>query len=304
MPVLFATTGYVSGIIRSRAKLRFERSGREVSGLLPGGWSCSTATRKSASCLQLPILSIVNSDENFAKVVAYDPLQVELHLRKQDLGSATVAYAAYTILERERNLKRMMTLHGAAAAIPNGAGVLILGDKGSGKSITCDELAKRGSRIIGDDLVVVKIDSAGNRILPGNRIGYRRMFGGPCAYETKVRVKISKGTPASIPLSAIVRISVHPDTNEGVAARTSQTLHKEALRIYENASRYPRGVPTPLGIEDGVPLAALPNVDDEVAAKSRIKMLRGLVQIPFFYVSAKTARRAAALILDQVHSNR
>lgn len=60
-----------------------------------------------------------------------------------------------------------LVLHGSAVDV-GGRAVILLGQKGAGKSTTAGELLRRGHRLLTDDLVVLREDRAGSwTVLPG-----------------------------------------------------------------------------------------------------------------------------------------
>ncbi|MFA5184266.1 MAG: hypothetical protein WC456_01950 [Patescibacteria group bacterium] len=67
----------------------------------------------------------------------------------------TLLYAAYPLLELQRQKKRWLTAYSAAVSLA-GSGILLLGKSGAGKtSVTIDLCRRYGAKLIGNDLTVL-----------------------------------------------------------------------------------------------------------------------------------------------------
>ncbi|MGK5543393.1 hypothetical protein ACSNOH_01415 [Streptomyces sp. URMC 127] len=79
---------------------------------------------------------------------------VTIHLTSSAAASPALGFTTYNAMERARQRRRMVTLHGSAAAHDQGA-VVLLGHKAAGKTTTAFALARRGWAHAGNDLIVL-----------------------------------------------------------------------------------------------------------------------------------------------------
>lgn len=224
-------------------------------------------------------------------------------------------YLMYTMGERVRQEELgIVTVHGAAVA-KEGKAVLILGDKGVGKTSTLLGLTlESGYKVIGNDLVLLQNNPlmlvAGSHAID-IRDCVRSKFGrlsriegsdsraiGP--YEKKTRVFPKNIGIAveenSVPLSMIVRVNLH-DGNTQLTCSRELPLLTETLRLNENLSRYIRGVTTPIQIKNSQIGGYYPSLDTKELCEMRNAMVNKLInETPFYYIFASSPREIARFI--------
>ena len=71
-----------------------------------------------------------------------------------------------TVMALLLHVRGSLVLHASAVAVGN-AGVVLLGDKGAGKSTTAAALVRAGHRLLADDVVAIDFADGGVRIKPG-----------------------------------------------------------------------------------------------------------------------------------------
>jgi hypothetical protein len=233
-------------------------------------------------------------------------------------------HVIYNLTEEVRLAKmKECTLHAAAVTSASGPfGILILGDKGSGKTLTAYELCRTyQAALIGNDSVVIGLNQDGGAYLNGGttsiairRDAAERSFpelgpvmsklrvresGGP-AYENKIICQPNELGLAvyqgKIPIGLVVRVSVHPSIEKSSVQKAPGQV-TEALRLHQNLGSYIRGVNTPLSLgQDGTISGYFPSLDCEEFQQTRSGIVKTLLDQPIFYVSADTPVRCAQLI--------
>lgn len=239
----------------------------------------------------------------------------------KELLLSRLPYLAYTLGERTRQKEsNLFSLHAAAVSTPdNNGSILILGDKGSGKTSLALVLGLQGCPLIGNDLVLLKFSQeerqvfilAGTQIFDVRKAVIEKYFPQLASYvpygsgyepnhpyESKVvflpeEIGISISGEGPKKLRLIVRINIHSN-NSGITSTHPLDRTIEMLRLYENMSRYIRGVTTPFALtEEGIG-GYFPSLDDEDMNNKRNSLINWLLgQIPFFYISAPTPDKAA-----------
>lgn len=218
-----------------------------------------------------------------------------------------IPYLIYTLTERIRQQKLgVVTIHGAAVAKER-RGILILGDKGVGKTSTLLWLTlENGYKMIGNDLVLLRNEEPLTLIAGSHTIdirdcvrskfdklshikGTENQVAG--SYERKTRVfpkDIGISTELNpVPLSMIIRINLHNDNTQLVCLREKLPILAELLRLNENLSRYIRGVTTPLQIKNGNITGYYPSLDTKELCEMRNIMINRLInETPFYYIFA------------------
>lgn len=213
----------------------------------------------------------------------------------------------------------MSSLHAASVTTTDGRSVLILGDKGSGKTLMSLTFGLQYDfGLIGSDLVLADNKQgqlffrAGNQIfdvrqavikyyLPELTQPNQPQSGNP--YEEKVAllpeeigISIGKDTRG---LAAVVRVNVHPFNDRTVIERGARRI-QEILRLRENASRYIRGVVTPLRMDHEAFGGNFPSMDTETLVRQRDQMLEQLLDSNFLYVYGNNPRDIASEIINSV----
>ncbi|MFB7191070.1 hypothetical protein ACFCZT_38545 [Streptomyces sp. NPDC056230] len=181
--------------------------------------------------------------------------------------SATLAYTTYTALERARQQRRMLTLHANAAVTPSGCGVLLLGHKGAGKTSVTLALGARGWTYAGDDLTVLAEDENQLLVMPGKATAAVRPQDPELWQAPKPVVDLTPFLRAPVPLSAVIRLTVHPAVPRPVLVPATPFSVNEQLRLHEALARYISGLPTPLTGPTGAPYGTVWPLDDHGLAR-------------------------------------
>jgi hypothetical protein len=298
MDRLTLSTGYVLATIITDLKLR-NRHDEMLGRSLPGGWGILPASAtlgypelRIEAALGKPALSVSKTG----------PFTVRMRLVPSQVKQ-TLPYLVYTILERVRQERGMCTMHGAAAIAPSGEAVLLLGDKGAGKTSVLSSLVARGFIPAGDDLVVLK---NGNQlsVLAGNRISQQRRLGTEAGfYESKTSIDLDRNgfLQSEATIREVVRVNVHALNQQTAITSVDAARGREALRLHENLGRYIHGVPTPFLMRGGVPIISLPSLDCGCCMETRAKMIRKLLSKPVKYLFTHTASDAADMIGGAFH---
>ena len=224
-------------------------------------------------------------------------------------------YLVYSLTERTRQKELgVVTVH-AVAASKNHEGILILGDKGAGKtSLLLALCLERQYQVIGNDSVLLqkgrplsllagtqnidirecvidKFDNISGMEISSTSLG---------AYERKTRVfpeDLGLSTETKkVPVAKVVRVNIHEANSEkSVTSEIPTTI--ELLRLNENFSRYIRGVTTPLQIKGNSIHGYHPSCDSKELGNMRNTMINTLVnETPFYYITAASPQEAAELI--------
>lgn len=226
-----------------------------------------------------------------------------------------IPHLVYATTEKVRQEELgIVTVHAVAVSKGN-EGLLIVGDKGAGKtSLLLALCLEYGFRVIGNDLVLIQGGQpltliAGTRYLDIRECVIRKFASlsgfeghpspaGP--YEGKVRVypgEIGLATETSlVPITKVVRIRLHDD-NDKITCSTDIPVTTELLRLNENFARFIRGVTTPLVIKDQSISGYFPSFDNLKLARRRNEMIRTLInQTPFYYVSGNNPLETAKIV--------
>ncbi|WP_055472120.1 hypothetical protein, partial [Streptomyces pathocidini] len=264
-----------------------------VDRLLPGGWS----TSPTAPAGDGPWL-LVEVTQGPPGVEAVDATTVRLRLTRRGAASATLGYATYTALERARQQQQLTTVHASAVCAPHGQAVLVLGNKGAGKTSTVLALAARGWTHLGDDLVVLGEREGAVTVLPGKRTAAVRPADPALGDAPKpvVELRPLRGAPA--PLGRIVRVTVHSRVTEARLIPATPFSGNEYLRLHENLARYISGIPTPLDGIAEAPYGPVWPLDTPACARWRSHLISLLEGRRFDYLYAPDPERAADLITE------
>jgi len=210
---------------------------------------------------------------------------------------ASILYILYAFSEVPRQEGGSFTLH-AAAVSKDSQATLILGSKRAGKTALAMALClEYGYNLIGNDVVIVgKLESGQLGILGGDGIfkprrltmrefpQYREMITFDSAtsdFEAKAIVQPERlGVSVEVypvPLTNSIQIFVDADraTQTKVTLPPHNTLR---LNLYENASRYIRGVTTPIFNGEGRFMCCLPSFDNLYLAQGRMQLLEQMVR--------------------------
>jgi hypothetical protein len=237
-----------------------------------------------------------------------------------------IPHILYVLTEKVRqNIKRECTAHCAAVFVPSlKYSILILGDKGSGKTNTSYSLCKTyGGQLIGNDLVIVGKNKSGVYAHGGSTkftmryeiaIGFFPEISPPAGDETSTYFSLGYENKIEIepedhgikikldpsPIGLVVRVNVHQLSKKEVITNRISFL-QESLKLHENLSRYIRGQTTPLYLSlDGKVRGYFPSLDSSKSAKIRQEICESLFKSSFNYVCAKSPIRAADMIMNEV----
>ena len=262
----------------------------EVTRLLPGGWRIHPVSSAIAHVRIIVSVTTGHSD------VELEGETVRVTLTETALASPTLAYVTYTVTERARQQLGMVTAHAAAVITPDGKAVVLLGDKGAGKTTTAFSLVDKRYRLLGDDLIILAHRDDGLEVMAGRKLAAVRRVNAVLGYEAKRLVDIAELTvPGPVRIATVVRVSVHPAVTVPTAVLGTPLSVVERLRLHENLARYIAGTPTPLTLEPDVygPVYAL---DTPACAATRAMVIDQLGGLAFHYVHAPTAEHAAGMI--------
>ena len=236
-----------------------------------------------------------------------DVVSPETFILKGNIGEESflkrLPFIFYNLAERKRQEMGMITVHAAAVA-KDDKGILIVGDKGAGKtSLMLAFCLNQGFKIIGNDMIVISgkenpLLVSGSRQI-NVRLPVAKTFGldtsnvnaiknDGIAYEIKYPfLPADLGIETMykpVNISAIVRINIHSENPDFVCNQDFQK-DTEALRLNENLSRYIRGLPTPLELSsDGVD-GYFPDMDTENLSEFRNLTLKRLLSKQYFYAA-------------------
>lgn len=293
-------TGFVSAQLVLHEPINLVKLAAGIDCLLPGGWQLENKIRNQKQS----IIEITNLKPGLLPSVrATKANRFVLKLDSSTINSR-LPFITYTLLERARQLAGMATIHGSAAVTHDGVGLLILGDKGSGKTNTLLALLSRECLPAGDDLVVLKLDEKSIvKLRPGKRIASvrsRNNKDGKLFYEVKREVSLGGQNfmKYDTPLSLVVRVNVHSNCSRPNIESIGHTPTVEILRLHENLGRYISGLPTPLIINKALSFCPILPLDTNETALFRSRLVLSLINLPFFYIEARTANDAARAILN------
>lgn len=261
---------------------------------LPGGWHLSAPGPESRDC---PVVEVSYADAE--PTVAVDGRTVRMGLTRSAARSPTLAYATYTALERARQQRQMLTVHANAAVTPSGRGVLLLGNKGAGKTSVTLALGARGWTHAGDDLTVLAEDDAELLILPGKATAAVRPQDPKLWHAPKPVIDLAPFLHGPVSLAGVIRLTVHPAVPQPVLVPATPFSANEQLRLHEALARYISGLPTPLTGPTGAPYGPVWPLDTLPLARWRTHLITRLEQHPYTNLYAPDPQTAADLITGE-----
>lgn len=285
---------------------------------IPGGLQIEDRSEDSP---ENPTINLTLKDEEQASVDMSDSQNFTLSgpFENKDFAMR-LPYIAYNITERVRQEDLAMTsLHAASVATTDGRSILILGDKGSGKTLMSLTFGLQYNfGLIGSDLILADNKKgqlffrAGNQLfdvrqavikyyLPELTKPTQHTSSNP--YEEKItllpeEVGISIGQDKN-GLATVVRVNVHPFNDKTVIEKGARRI-QEILRLRENASRYIRGIVTPLFMDDKNIEGNFPSLDTDNLVRQRDQMLEQLLDSNFLYAYGNDPREIASEIANTV----
>jgi hypothetical protein len=224
-------------------------------------------------------------------------------------------YITFQVGELPRQAElRMVTVHAAAMVSPDGIGILVLGDKGAGKTSVCIELGiGRDYGLLGNNLVIVENSDKDKflRLVSGTHVlavreatlasipalakvnrGLSLVDEETHGRENKIMLTPEKlGIKTAEPLSeigAVIRVNIHPRQPEAICVSGVSDGLTERLRLFENFSRYIRGVTTPLALTETHISGHIPSLDSPILSSMRNQLIERLLKLPFYYISGNS----------------
>ncbi|MGA5819926.1 hypothetical protein ACPC54_18940 [Kitasatospora sp. NPDC094028] len=282
-------TGHVRAAIDLPARLD-TAAARTVARMLPGGWQLAGPEAG-------PGRAAVEITLGEAGITA-DTATVQIRLPQNIAASSSLAYVTYSALERARQQQGKVTVHATALFAPGGQAVLLLGDKGAGKTTTALALAARGWVHAGEDLVVLAEDPDERvAVWPGKPTAAIRDLHAPLAPKPAVDLTPFAAGPAS--LGWIVRLAIHP-VHPAASLKSALPLSvNETLRLHELLARHVSGLPTPLAGVGTVPYGPVWPLDSPALARWRSHLITRLATYRFDYLHAPDAASAADLLVKE-----
>ncbi|SEG94860.1 hypothetical protein SAMN05216223_13147 [Actinacidiphila yanglinensis] len=225
---------------------------------------------------------------------------VRLRLTRAVAGTATLAYATYTALERARQHRQMLTLHANAVITPGGCGVLLLGSKGAGKTSVTLALGERGFTHAGDDLAVLGEHGSELLLWPGQATAAARPRDAARWQVPKPVVRLAPFAASPSALAAVVRLTVNPAVPSPLLVNALPFSINEQLRLHEALARQISGLPTPLSGPAGAPYGRVWNIDTPALAHWRTHLISRLGNHRYLYLYAPDPDSAADLITREM----
>ncbi|MFD9602867.1 hypothetical protein [Streptomyces sp. NPDC059970] len=261
---------------------------------LPGGWHLSTLLPESRDC---PVVEVAYAETE--PKVTVDGQTIRMSLTRDAARSATLAYTTYTALERARQERQMLTLHANAAVTPSGHGVLLLGNKGAGKTSVTLALGERGWTHAGDDLTILAEHEKELLILPGKATAAVRPQDPELWQAPKPVVDLAPFLRVPVPLAGVIRLTVHPAVPRPLLVPATPFSANEQLRLHEALARYISGLPTPLTGPNGAAYGPVWPLDTLPLARWRTHLITRLEQHTYTYLYAPDPQTAADLITEE-----
>lgn len=273
---------------------------------LPGGLELKNSLGNSDSNIRL---SLTESSEPSIELVDDGSYVISGPLKKPEFVNQ-LPYLAYNLAEKSRQEELdMYSLHSASVATKDGRSILILGDKGSGKTILSIAFALNLEMgLIGNDLVSVKnrqgqlFAVSGSKVLDIRKAVLKyafpeiiiNEFGAP--YEDKEafipeELGITLGDNSS-GIVSVVRINLHPFNNKTILERHARRI-QEVLRLRENFGRYIKGNVTPVTLNDQAFGGFFPSLDNSGLSGKRDEVIEQLMDLNFVYASGSNPRDVA-----------
>ena len=275
------------------------------------------------SITKRPDLQVLIGQDDFGIVKRIAPLRYYVAGPKENPGFIRrLRHTVFSITEDYRqSVFGQATLHAASVVLPdNLAAILILGDKGSGKTNVAYSLCRDfGAALVGNDLSIIGIGNStapyvhgGNAAFTFRKASLQKYFPDDdfClpvneavrqGYEEKITLSSQVlGIPAwreKCPIKLIARVSVHSDTSEPTATSSFNRL-TESLRLHENMARYVRGQTTPVCVsENGTISGEFKSLDSKANQAFRNALLEQIHQTKFIYVSTNSPQKAAQMLI-------
>ncbi len=250
-------------------------------------------------------------DNIFSALMLRDGQTLEIKGKsKEIIRNNTIPFMAHFMLEMQRQENSISTMQGAGVSLNNKA-ILLVGKRGSGKtSITLELCRKYNYSLIGNDLVLIGLNNNTGCLFGGTKI-FSLRFSTVKYYnidlqkyfdESKIkdewtsRIDIyPKKLGISIeknPVNIIKAFYVHLNNNPLASLYVrkigdAETLYMGRLFLYEELSRYIRGVCIPIfGGSEFYLGNYLPSLDKSLYHNNRLNLINWLIEnLGFYYIS-------------------
>jgi hypothetical protein len=278
----------------------------------------------SAPFTQRPDVRILFDQDNLGIIKRIAPFRYYAAGPKENPGFIRrLRHTVFAITEDYRqSVCHQATMHAASVVLPDKeAAILILGDKGSGKTNVAYSLCRDfGAALVGNDLSIVGLENeispyvhGGNasftfrkasllKHYPDDGIYFAADVAIRQGYEEKLTATCQNlGISAwrdKCPIKLIARVSVHSDTTE-VSVSSSFNRLTESLRLHENMARYVRGQTTPVCVsENGTISGEFKSIDNMINQEFRNSLLNRFHQSEFIYASANSPQKVADVLIQ------
>jgi hypothetical protein len=248
----------------------------------------------------------------------YRRLIIGGNLQDISYGEA-IPYLAYSLLERAGMARGEATLHGASVT-KNGAGILILGKSGSGKTSLALELClNRGCSIMANDLTVIQQADGQLFLVAGTREFYVReqnirkyqpalanrlekgregdaWWSRSTLYPDELGITVERGV---VPIRRVLMI--HVSAFGGAVAESPIDQRWARIYLYEAVSRYILRARLPaLAGENDQHWLFTPSLDTEELHKQRVAIVNTIVSAQNYTTITGGLHEIAAYIEDQL----
>ena len=256
----------------------------------------------------------------------YDPIDKRMFIngpQEHFLNGQALAYLSYWLSEGERQTKRIFSMHSAAVAL-DGRGVLLIGEKGAGKTTTMMDLSRRyNAELLANDLSVVAhpLDDLVQIIEGSKRVRLRLgsvkthfpeltdffpdLGGSP--WETKVLIPPEqlgiriRNKQADLKEAFLVHLS--PDPQESLKIKRMSGL-PAFFELYENLSRIIRGSAVSIFGSDGNILGFIPSLETKETHQNKVALLNHLINDRGIWsISGSNLEEITDAIYNQVTKN-
>lgn len=271
----------------------FEEKGVTYISLIPG-WKVDYFPSKSG----YSIIFIPDSETRFDYVNESNSLTIRGKIEDFRDGQA-LAYLGFWMMEAQRQRDSMVTCHAAALSTVDNNGVLLLGERGDGKTSVALALGRNyGCKLLANDLAIVGYNKEAQSatIYDGTKIFGLRLSAIRGRFPELLYL-FSDQTQRSWTTKAIV----HPETigieveNNPRPLKKTFMVHLDSTKtdklsvyrmddlwvrnyLYENFSRYLRATAiVAFGGKSGDFLDYMPSLDSRELYKNRLQLIRHLI---------------------------
>jgi len=248
--------------------------------------------------------------------------KIVLHGKKEEFDNGTaMLFIALSMSEYLRQKEGKILLHGAAVELPSGEALVLLGDKGDGKSTMVYYLCKNfGCKLLASDQVFIGLDSTSNELnVLGGTKNFRVRKTATSSHlselsnlfpeqddlpnwESKINLKpdevdiqISLNKPR---IKSVVWLKLDPWKNqEALLKRNLEDDLVPTLNLSEKLSRHINGGATPI-IGNGKLRAFSPSLDDAHTLANRKKIYTKILRTGFFSIFGGDIKTIANKLLE------